>query len=136
MDIVRFLMRPRREEVDDVTRQEKIGAALACFGLRLADEEHQDDGPEAPPALEVHPDNRRACDLFLAAMHHFQLVLGGMGGVHWAAVRPSDVRQLMDWLRVPRRDQPDLWRRYGVMEQEALRLLNERAAEAARAAQG
>lgn len=110
--------------------------ALACFGLRMDDEDRWGNKPTGLPTLDVHPDNRRACDLFLAAMRHFQLVLGGMGGAQWLAVRPSDVRQLMDWLQVSRRDQPDLWRRYDVMEQEALRLLNEQTAEAARRAQG
>ena len=129
-------MRPRRTEADDLTRQEQIDEALACFGLRLTNEDRQDDEPQELPTLEVHPDNRSALDLFLAAMRHFNLVLSGMGGAQWLAVRPSDVRQLMDWLRVPRRDQPDLWQRYDVMEQEALRLLNERETEAARRAQG
>lgn len=97
----------------------------------MADEDRQDAEPTALRTLEVHPDNRGALDLFLAATPHFQLVLGPTGGAHWSAVQPSDIRQLMDWLPVARRDQPDLWRRYGVMEQEALILLNQREAKAA-----
>ena len=102
----------------------------------MAEEDKQAAEPAELSVLDVHPDNRRAYDLFLAAMPHFKLVLGFMGGARWLSVQPCDLRQLMDWLGVRRRDQQDLWWRYTTMEREALRILNERQEEAQRKNQG
>jgi len=81
--------------------------------------------------VEVHPDNEPAVSVFLGCWRHFELVLGGMGGAHWRAVPPSEVRQVMKWLGFKRKRQGSLWQQYTVMEQEALRLMNEREARAA-----
>lgn len=67
----------------------------------------------------------------MVCTRHFRLILGGMGGAHWSAVSPVDVAREMDWLGVSRRDQRKLRQQYLSMEDEALRILNEREAKAA-----
>ncbi len=85
-------------------------------------------------SCEVWPCNQQALELMTACIRHFKLTLGGMGGAHWSAVPPGDVAREMEWLGVGRRDQRELRQQYRVMEDEALRILNEREAEAARKA--
>ncbi len=90
--------------------------------------------PTQDEVCEIWPCNQRAFELLVACVRHFKLTLGGMGGAHWGAVPPGDVAREMEWLGVSRRDQRELRRQYLVMEDEALRILNEREAEAARKA--
>ena len=61
-------------------------------------------------------------------------MVSGFGGAHWRATPPGDVRQVMDWQGVKRCKQGELWKQYQLMESEALRILNEREAAAARKA--
>jgi len=90
--------------------------------------------PLQDEVCEIWPCNRLAFELLTACVRHFKLTLGGMGGAHWGAVSSGDVAREMDWLGVSRRDQRELRRQYLSMEDEALRILNEREAEAARKA--
>ena len=88
--------------------------------------------PDPDDLVQVWPCNWPVLMLFNACARHWKLVLGGMGGAHWQATDPLAVQQIMRWRAVPRREQAEMWRLYAVMEQEALRILNEREAEAAR----
>lgn len=65
-------------------------------------------------------------------MGQLPLSLGGMGGAHWSAVRAGDLAQEASWLGLRGSKQASVVRQYRVIEQEALALLNEREAQAAR----
>lgn len=116
-----------------------VRAAWAQWGL---DVEVQADEPDAPTtpnpadAVQVWPCNWPVLMLFLACSRHWKLVLGGMGGAHWQATDPLAVQQIMRWQGVGKREQAEMWRLYVVMENEALRLMNEREAEGAKKAPG
>lgn len=69
-------------------------------------------------------------------MRYWQLVLGGMGGAQWRAACPSDIHLVMKWQGASKKQRPKLFEQYALMEQEALRLMNEREAEGAKKASG
>ena len=81
---------------------------------------------------EIWPEHQQAFQLFMACARHLTLVLGGMGGVMWRAAPVSSVSQVMVWQGIKRSDQGRLWQQYQLMEIEALKILNEREAAAAR----
>jgi hypothetical protein len=85
-------------------------------------------------SCELWPCHQRAFELFMRCTRQFHLLLGGMGGAHWRAVSPGAVAQEMAWMGVLGDEQRELRTQYLVMEDEALRLLNERETEAARKA--
>lgn len=129
-------MRPvpaRRPAADDEI-DPAVLEAMECLGIKpIAPDEDPEPEPEPPPdQLEVCPGNERALMLFLACQCHWRLTLGGMGGAHWSAALPGDVRQVMDWQGIRRKEQGELWQQYVVMEQEGLAIRNQREAEAAR----
>lgn len=117
--------RPRRTAASDAIEPD-AEQALQCFGLVAA--ELPEPLPELPERLEVCPDNQKAVHLFLSCQRYWRVSLGGMGGAYWSALDPSEVRQIMCWQNVPRQQQGALWQQYAVMEQEALSILNQRAA--------
>lgn len=101
---------------------------LDAFGLVI---ETEDVPVEAQPDCEIFPDNVPAFELFMACARHWTMVVG-FGGTCWRAVPPSEVRQIMQWQGVKAGRQGALWQQYQLMEIEALKLLNQREAEAAR----
>lgn len=65
-------------------------------------------------------------------MAQLQQNIGGMGGAHWRAAQAVNVAQELGWLGIRGKAQVQVVRQYRQIEQEALRLLNEREIEAAR----
>lgn len=80
---------------------------------------------------EVWPWHQDALSLLLACIGQFQLGIG-MGGAHWRPAQAVNVAQEMHWMGIEPESQPDLRWQYRVMEQEALRVLNDREERAAR----
>lgn len=114
-----------------------VRAAWAQWGLDVEVQVNEPDAPTTPnpvEAVQVWPCNWPVLLLFLACSRHWKLVMGGMGGAHWQATDPLAVQQIMRWQGVQRREQAEMWRLYVVMENEALRLMNEREAEGAKKA--
>lgn len=115
------------------------GPSLSEWKAALAQWGFADEQPETTPAqdlVQVWPCNWPVLMLFMACSRHWKLVLGGMGGAHWQATDPLAVQQIMRWQGVGKREQAEMWRLYVVMENEALRLMNEREAEGAKKAAG
>lgn len=109
---------------------ERQAQALGAFGLVI----ETNDGPtEAESDCEVFPDNAPAFQLFMSCARHLTMVTS-LGGTCWRAAPPSEVRQVMQWQGVKPGQRGELWQQYQVMEIEALRILNEREAAAARKA--
>ncbi|WP_170067364.1 DUF1799 domain-containing protein [Malikia spinosa] len=112
---------------ESLERQTK---ALNAFGLVI----QTDDGQaEAGSDCEVFPDNVPAFQLFMSCARHLTMVTS-LGGTRWRAAPPSEVRQVMQWQGAKPGQRGELWQQYQVMEIEALRILNEREAAAARKA--
>ena len=89
--------------------------------------------PEAVPGVcDVWPVNAPALNLFLACMGQLQLSLGGMGGANWRAVQAVNLVQEARWQGLHGKQQAQVVAQYRVIEGEALRILNEREAQAAR----
>ena len=89
--------------------------------------------PAAPEVVcEVHPAHVDALNLFLACRGQFQLTLGGMGGASWRAALAANVAQEARWQGLHGAKQATAAAQYRVMEGEALKILNEREAQAAR----
>lgn len=84
-----------------------------------------------PDVCEVWPGHVPALNLFLACMGQLQMNLGGMGA-HWRAVQSVNLVQEARWQGLQGKAQAGVVQQYRVMEQEALRILNEREAQAAR----
>lgn len=100
---------------------------MAVFGLQRE---------EKPKPVEVHvcevwPQHVDALHLFQACMGQMQLNLGGMGAANWRAAQSLNVAQEARWLDFHGKRQAVVVRDYRVIEQEALRLLNDREAAAA-----
>lgn len=110
--------------------RERQAQALGAFGLVI---ETNDGAAEAESDCEVFPDNVPAFQLFMSCARHLTLV-PSFGGTCWRAVPPSEVKQVMQWQGVKSSQRGELWRQYQLMEIEALRILNEREAAAARKA--
>ena len=81
---------------------------------------------------DVWPVNVLALNLFLACMGQLQLSLGGMGGANWRSVQAVNLVQEARWQGLHGKGQAEVVQQYRVIEQEALRILNEREAQAAR----
>lgn len=112
---------------ESLERQTK---ALDAFGLVI----HPDDGhAEEGSDCEVFPDSVPAFQLFMSCARHLTMV-NSFGGTCWRAAPPSEVRQVMQWQGVKPSQRGELWQQYQAMEIEALRILNEREAAAARKA--
>jgi hypothetical protein len=122
---------PRHPAADDEI-DPAVLEAMEHFGITPIAPDEEPEPELLLDQLEVCPGNERALTLFLACQRHWRLVLGGMGGVYWSAVPPGDVRQVMDWQGIQRKEQGELWQQYTLMEQEGLAILNRREAEAAR----
>lgn len=101
--------------------------ALACFGLQPA-------APLARPLqhCEVWPEHVQALDLLQACASQWQPLVSGMGGVWWRGAQWVNVAQAMQFMQVPRKAQPELWRQYRIMEQEAIDILQAQAHKAAK----
>lgn len=109
-------------------------AALKEWGFSPPVEAQSDCGPDksSTDVCEVFPENIAAFHLFCACIRYWKLVLGGMGGARWRAASPSDIHLVMKWHGVSKKQRPKLFGQYALMEQEALRLMNEREAEGAK----
>lgn len=79
----------------------------------------------------MHPNHVPALHLFLACQSQWTLHLG-MGGAHWRAAASVNVAQELHWLGIERSQRAALVQQYRHMEQEALSILNQREAQAAR----
>ena len=99
------------------------------FGLEL---EEKSKPIELPEVCEVWPEHVDALNLFLVCIGQLQMSIGGMGGAHWRSVQAVNLGQESRWLGIHGKRQAVVVRQYRAIEQEALRLLNEREAEAAR----
>jgi hypothetical protein len=110
------------EETDD---------ALRCFGLQK-DEAKEPAKGKAFDVCDVWPKHVKALNLFLACMGQFQLSLGGMGGANWRAVQAINLAQEAVWQGLQGKAQVSVVQQYRVIEQEALRILNERELHASR----
>lgn len=84
-----------------------------------------------PEVCEVWPAHVDALNLFLACMGQLQQHIG-MGGAHWRAAQAVNVGQEARWQGLHGKRQARVVRQYRQIEQEALAVLNEREAEAAR----
>ena len=80
---------------------------------------------------DVWPVNAPALNLFLACKGQLQLSLGGMGA-NWRAVQAVNLVQEARWQGLHGKQQAQVVAQYRVIEGEALRILNEREAQAAR----
>lgn len=95
-------------------------------------EEAQATEEARPEVCEVWPVHVDALHLFLACMGQLQMSLGGMGGAHWRAVQAVNVGQEARWQGLHGKQQAQVVAQYRVIEGEALHILNEREAQAAR----
>ena len=93
-----------------------------------------DGAPPAPAVCEVWPEHVDALHLFQACRGQLCVVLGGMGGAHWRGAPSASVAQEARWLGIAGQRQARLAQQYRVIETEALHILNEREAQAARKA--
>ena len=76
-----------------------------------------------------------ALNLFLACRGQLQLSIGGMGGANWRPAQAVNVQQELRWLGIGGKKQVRVVQQYRVIEQEAVSLLNQREAEAAKKAE-
>lgn len=81
---------------------------------------------------EVHPRHVDALNLFLVCWGQLQLSIGGMGGANWRGAQSVNVAQELRWLGIHGKKQVQVQQQYRVIEKEAVRLLNEREAQAAK----
>ncbi|QJC56135.1 hypothetical protein HC248_01421 [Polaromonas vacuolata] len=113
------------EETDD---------ALRCFGLQKDEAKEPVKGKalDVCHVCDVWPRHVKALNLFLACMGQLQLSLGGMGGANWRAVQAINLAQEAVWQGLQGKAQVPVVQQYRVIEQEALRILNERELQALR----
>lgn len=128
---------PERTPDGQPTQDDWI-AGLKEWGFCPPDDAQSDCGPNrnSEDVCEVFSENISAFRLFCSCMRYWQLVLGGMGGAQWRAACPSDIHLVMKWQGASKKQRPKLFEQYALMEQEALRLMNEREAEGAKKAAG
>jgi hypothetical protein len=108
---------------------EDIDEALRCFGLQRDDDVATSQAPEV---CDVWPEHMQALELFLSCIGQFGISLGGMGGAHWSALQATTLAQEARWQGLQGRQQASVVRQYRTIEKEALRILNDREAQAAR----
>lgn len=82
-------------------------------------------------ACDVWPEHADALGLFMQCLDQLQISIG-MGGAHWRAAPSASVLQEALWLGMGCKRQRAVVPQYRVMEREALRILNEREARAAK----
>ena len=116
-----------RVQDDSAADDGSFEEALRCFGLQAQEPEPAQE----PDRCDVWPAHVDALNLFLACQEQWKLGIG-MGGVIWRAAPSASVAQEARWLGLHGKRQATVAQQYRVIECEALRILNEREAQAAR----
>lgn len=101
-----------------------------CAGLNITPEQlfagqDQDDGDDEPEAHELWPEHWDAWQVFMGVGSQWRLQIG-MGAALWQAPSYVEVERVMERYRVPAADQDETFRRYQVLESEALKVMNEK----------
>lgn len=95
-----------------------------ALGIELPDELREAE--EAESECEFHPDNRLALVAWVSLQTQWRLIVGASGTLY-QGIEYASIPVVLDSLRVPARQRPQLLADLRVMERAALTLLNAKA---------
>ena len=98
-----------------------MGAPLEAIDQAVAAEEARD------PPFEVHDDNERIVELFLALGTQWRVVAVPMGGIVRQGIEYSAVEPALRMLGTKRNEWPEIFAGLRIMEDAALAVLNAKA---------